>query len=203
MICSSYLIRKLNEHKDVAGIEEICMSRNGWEMNSRLPSLMWQHPNFAKLTIFNMLFAYIFLRTTLDREFRLKTFIDGAKQAMLVISNALGAQDYKELESLVHERTIKLLKSRVSSLNPNQRKLISIEKDKFICIPGGIFIRNKDNMKVVEIATLGLYIQGDINFIMPPPEGIAFANYIFQRTYVHNGSWIGGPWTVKSITHFS
>ncbi|CAK9825855.1 hypothetical protein ANTRET_LOCUS3792 [Anthophora retusa] len=122
-------------------------------------------------------------------------------QAMLVISNALSEQDYETLESLVHERTMKILKSRINNLRPDQRKLIYLEKDKFMCVPGSITLRRKDDMKVVEVVMLGLYYRGEIVKFRPSEE-IGIANYIFQRTYVNTGSWTGGPWTVKSITHF-
>ncbi|CAK9819631.1 hypothetical protein ANTPLA_LOCUS10316 [Anthophora plagiata] len=178
------------------------VSENKSRESYRLPPLIWQHPNIAKLAIFDTLLTYVFLRATLDKEFRLKTFLDGAKQAMLVISNALGAQNYEILESLVHERTLKLLKNRVSRLRPDQRQLIPIKQNNFMCVPGNISIKKRDDNKIVEIATLGLYIQGDINYVVQQKESIGFANYVFQRTYVYEESWTGGPWTVRSITHF-
>lgn len=165
-----------------------------------LPPLMWQKSPMVLFPLFNICTSYLIIRTTIDRDFRLKEFVNGARQAITVISNALATQNYDTLDGIVKERSIKILRHRVDRLTDSQRQLIGVDPSKLLSIPGLMAIRRtKGNETIVEIDLLGVNVR-DIDEKMLDMNAIRFifCCYTFQRKYADG---VGGAWIAKVVNH--
>ncbi|XP_017879282.1 m-AAA protease-interacting protein 1, mitochondrial [Ceratina calcarata] len=165
-----------------------------------LPPLMWQKTPMSLFPLFNICMSYLIIRTTIDREFRLKDFVNGARQAISVISNALATQNYDMLDGIVKERSIKILRHRVDRLTQTQRELISVDLNRLLSIPGFMTIRKtKGDETIVEIDLLGVNVRDvNENTLNASPIRFIFCYYTFQRKYADG---VGGAWTAKVVNH--
>ncbi|KAF3430479.1 hypothetical protein E2986_05984 [Frieseomelitta varia] len=143
-------------------------------------------------SLFKIFWSYLYIKRTIDHEFNNETIMQGIKQAILVISEALSKQNYEALDGIVSPKAIKVLKHRVNHLTPSQQELLSINLDFF-----GFFTRSLTSKRIkgskdvlVEIAVHGMTMIG----IPVERESYIYICYVFQRKY-KNG--MGGPWIVK------
>ncbi|CAL7937015.1 unnamed protein product [Xylocopa violacea] len=93
-------------------VQRLCSTNPGNQQKESLKPFIWQHREID-FAIYNVLFSYIKIITCVDATFGLMEFLKEAYQALLVISQALAAQNYEALEGLVNGRTIKLIKLTV------------------------------------------------------------------------------------------
>ncbi|XP_034171573.1 m-AAA protease-interacting protein 1, mitochondrial isoform X1 [Osmia lignaria lignaria] len=178
------------------------------EKESRLPSLMWHRGSVKPAPIASFLYS-IFIRSTVDQDFRIFPFIAGATQAMSVISNALAAQNYEALNEFVDKRAIKVLKHRVDQLTPEQRRLIAIQpENSLIGIAKIQIIKTTDKNEVIlQVTAVAMYSNSQpIDFLIPfyeirnKLESMFKCAYVFQRRYRKG---IGESWIAKLINHES
>ncbi|XP_034171576.1 m-AAA protease-interacting protein 1, mitochondrial isoform X3 [Osmia lignaria lignaria] len=167
------------------------------EKESRLPSLMWHRGSVKPAPIASFLYS-IFIRSTVDQDFRIFPFIAGATQAMSVISNALAAQNYEALNEFVDKRAIKVLKHRVDQLTPEQRRLIAIQPENSLI---------DKNEVILQVTAVAMYSNSQpIDFLIPfyeirnKLESMFKCAYVFQRRYRKG---IGESWIAKLINHES
>lgn len=171
----------------------MCTSQKQKE-DVRLPPLMWKRKEDRGFSILQMLQAYYYLRSTVDKEFRFIEFVQGVRQAIEVISNALATQHYDALDGIVTETAIKILKDTVESLTQNQRTLIGIQTKNILVMPELIKIKEDNNETMVEIGINGFYFKS----IEISEYYLLSFNYIFQRIYINNE---GGAWIARLVNH--
>ncbi|XP_043800857.1 uncharacterized protein LOC122719255 [Apis laboriosa] len=162
----------------------------------RLPPLMWKRKEDLGFSIFQMFRSYYLIRSTIDKDFRYVKFVEGVRQAIEVISNALATQHYDALDGIVTENAIKILKRNVEGLTQNQRDLISINANGILIIPELIKVKKTEdnNETMVEIGISGFYFK---SFEVSEHYLLCF-NYIFQRIYTNNE---GGAWMARLVNH--
>lgn len=171
----------------------MCTSQNE---DIRLPPLMWKQREDGKnggFSILRMLQTYYLLRS-IDKDFRIIEFVQGVRQAIEVISDALTTQRYEVLNGIVTENAITILKYNVKNLTQSQRDLISIEGASILLVPELIKIRVFEDKTMVEIGLNGLYLKS----LEISEYYLLSFNYIFQRIYTNNE---GGTWMAKLVNH--
>ncbi|XP_078048931.1 m-AAA protease-interacting protein 1, mitochondrial [Augochlora pura] len=184
-----------------------------------LPPLM-NIPLYKFPTMLSFIYRFMYtaqVQMLIDKTFNFQEFTDGSKQAIITISQALAARSYEELDGLVDEITIEMLKMRVDRLTTEQRNLIPVTDKNLICyINVGMAIKDHrvavgmNCDKIVEISQLGFYCNSNMHDKDPKDiyRGIVennnvhliTINYTFQRCY-NNG--VGGPWIVTIANHFT
>ncbi|XP_076620185.1 m-AAA protease-interacting protein 1, mitochondrial isoform X2 [Colletes latitarsis] len=167
-------------------------------------------------------FLRIYMPFTIDREFSYQEFHRGAKQAIKIVSHALANENYEELDGLVEDKTLEILKQNVSRLTPEQRNLIAVHENWMLeLVPYNTSIKrdkDKDNNFIIEVLYFGVYmiplniptndspkheIEKVFQSILPMQMRQGYpivCNYTFQRNYV-NGA--GGSWIVTMVNHFT
>ncbi|XP_043252976.1 m-AAA protease-interacting protein 1, mitochondrial-like isoform X2 [Colletes gigas] len=184
-----------------------------------LPSLMdvpkYHNPSLSLW--YSQIFLRIYVPFTIDREFSLNEFNRGARQAMDIVSHALANENYEELNGLVEDKTLEILKENVSRLTPEQRNLIAVRQDWLVDpVPYTTSIKrdqDKDKDFIIEVSYVGIYIiplnkpsdvqKNELEMFLKSfiPAGHSVAcNYTFQRKYV-NG--VGGSWLITVVNHFT
>lgn len=175
----------------------------------KFPSLFYWYKEF----VFNL-----YVRQTIDKTFNIQEFSTGAQHAIKIISLALALRNYENLQGLVDEMTIEIVKKKVESLASAQRRLITI-CDKTLAWCANYNMTFKDGRVsdcdfILEISQLGYYVPtmpgaeapDDLNkrlFISNNGEvslRMMVYNYTFQRNYKDG---IGGPWIATVVNHFS
>ncbi|XP_054000120.1 m-AAA protease-interacting protein 1, mitochondrial [Hylaeus anthracinus] len=171
---------------------------------------------FSWLKVWASSLAFSF---TLDKEFNLEEFTNGALHAIQLVSRLLAAQQYEQLNGLVEDKTIEILKQNVSRLTEEQRSLITISENCIRTIgPTDMSIKKsetEDNNYTVEISKIAYYTK---SVSMPEDDSlkdqnvfeqmvknfdqrsIIICNYTFERNYV-NG--IGRDWIITVANHFT
>nr|XP_033323633.1 uncharacterized protein LOC117218967 isoform X2 [Megalopta genalis] len=172
--------------------------------------------SFIKRIIFTSKF-----RTVVDNTFNIEEFTAGSLHAITTISQALAAKDYEQLNGLVDEPVIEMLKKRVDLLTTEQKELIPVtDKNLFYYYNYDMDIRNpKDALgkrceNLIEVSLLGYYSrESDVDFtdrqnfsktainaIGRKVIHVLMFNYTFQRCYYND---VGGPWIATVVNHFT
>ncbi|KAK1131009.1 hypothetical protein K0M31_017312 [Melipona bicolor] len=161
-----------------------------------LPPLMTKV--VPKDNLLKIFWTYHYIRRTIDHEFNNQIIMQGVKQAIFVISEALSKQNYEALDGIVSPKAITVLRHRVNRLTPSQLELLNINPD-FL----GFFTRSlsakrmKDSTNaIVEVAIHGMTMMG----IPVERQSYIYFCYVFQRKYKDG---MGGPWIVKLVNHTS
>ncbi|XP_033323633.2 uncharacterized protein LOC117218967 [Megalopta genalis] len=160
-------------------------------------------------------------RTAIDNTFNLEEFTAGSLHAITTISQALAAKDYEQLNGLVDELVIDMLKKRVDLLTTEQRELIPVtDKNLFWYYIYDMDIKDcrvalgKRCETLIEVSLLGYYSRElDVDFtdrqnysktvinaIGRRVIHILMFNYTFQRCYYNDA---GGPWIATVVNHFT
>ncbi|XP_031640946.1 uncharacterized protein LOC116352465 [Contarinia nasturtii] len=91
--------------------------------------------------------AIFLLRYFHDRTFDIKEFLNGAKQAITVVSNLLAAANFKAMHDMVDDDTVEKMRRIVGTLSVKQRQSLSINSKEIAWIfPHNIqFITQQDD----------------------------------------------------------
>lgn len=76
--------------------------------------------------------AYTFGITSVDKEFRIEEFLDGAGQAMQMVSQNLADGNYEALDGLITEDALKIIKKNIKRMTLKQRNEIRMYKENII-----------------------------------------------------------------------
>ncbi|XP_076237329.1 m-AAA protease-interacting protein 1, mitochondrial [Calliopsis andreniformis] len=181
-----------------------------------LPPLMGSDniSQFSFIYCFGWIWTIPYILIAVDPDFRPFEHLTGAKHAMIIISDALAAQNYEALEGLVAEKTLEILKKNVSSLTESQRTLIAMSKGLLIkTVPTSIDIESKntdnDNETIIAISYIADYISGTsfdntkplAELFLPDQENsFVRCTYKFERKY-KNGK--GDSWIATVVNHYT
>ncbi|XP_018376473.1 PREDICTED: uncharacterized protein LOC108769784 [Trachymyrmex cornetzi] len=146
----------------------------------------------------------------IDKEFSISETLQGIRYAITVISKALANENYDSLEGLVAEDMIEVLRTKIETLNSEQRWLIAVnEKDIAFQILSDISAET-DIYNSIQIKTIFHYIpgMGEKKKLEPASTftdiskfgDMLICNYIFTRKYVNN---VGGSWIATFVNHYS
>lgn len=98
----------------------------------RLPELMntpfivW--PSVIQ-TIKNWIFVQLIIKPYMDKEFCLKEFVSGSKQALEVVSNRLATSDFKGLQGLMENDTLSTVQKSIERMTVAQRSALAVNRD--------------------------------------------------------------------------
>ncbi|KAK0168551.1 hypothetical protein PV327_002337 [Microctonus hyperodae] len=151
------------------------------------------------------------LKGRLDPELNMPEFVEGSKQAVVVVSEALAREDYDSLSGLVDSKVIDKLRIKISALTQEQKNLIAIRLDDIYgSFPYSIrvFEGGEENDKTfAEIAMVFYSLRGlrelrEQNIVPPLQMGIMpeyqdkifLSNYNFRRDYTNGNT---EPWIVS------
>ncbi|XP_053667187.1 m-AAA protease-interacting protein 1, mitochondrial [Anopheles marshallii] len=179
------------------------------------PQLVW--PSVIK-TIRNWIMVHFIIRPYFDREFALPDFIQGAKQALQVVSSSLAGGEVKQLEGLVDRAALNDLKQSIAKMSVAERYDIQVEKeDVYFSFPyqvGVMFDESNDDSqkRFVEITMVfhvlrglkGMIERGEtvpLNVGVLPEfrDKISICNYRFIKEFTKG---VDSDWTVNVVNHF-
>ncbi|XP_012062273.1 PREDICTED: uncharacterized protein LOC105625253 [Atta cephalotes] len=144
----------------------------------------------------------------IDKEFSISETVKGIKYAITIISKALANGNYDSLEGLVAEDMIEVLRTKIETLNPEQRWLIAVNEEDIIFQILSDISAETDEDHSIQIKTIFHYIPGmaekkklESAFTDISKFGdMLVCNYTFTRKYVNN---VGGSWIATFVNHFS
>ncbi|XP_058449854.1 m-AAA protease-interacting protein 1, mitochondrial [Malaya genurostris] len=179
------------------------------------PELVW--PSMIK-SVKNWIMVQFIIRPYFDREFNLPDFIQGAKQALQVVSAALSGGELKNLEGLVDRQTLQDLKDSVGKMSVAQRYDLMVDKkDIYFSFPYqvGVMFDEEDEQsqkRFVEITMVfhvlkglkGMVERGEaipLNIGVMPEfrDKISICNYRFIKEFTKG---VDSDWTVNIVNHF-
>lgn len=158
------------------------------------------------------------IRPYFDREFSLPDFVQGAKQALQVVSASLAGGEFKNLEGLVDRQTLNELKSSLEKMSVAQRyELMILKEDIYFSFPYqvGVMFDEEDEAsqkRFVEITMVfhvlkglkGMVERGEtipLNVGVMPEyrDKISICNYRFIKEFTKG---VESDWTVNIVSHF-
>ncbi|XP_055932133.1 m-AAA protease-interacting protein 1, mitochondrial-like [Argiope bruennichi] len=161
------------------------------------------------LSLRNWILATFIIQPYLDKDFSLKEFTEGSKQALVIVSSYLSQGDFQSLKGLVTDDAIAEIKRNYSSLNIKERQdLLTKFSDIFISFPYQIgIIFDDDNQKRYAEITVVYHIiknledmkmQSKVNS-EAVKDDIKICNYRFIREYTKG---VESDWTINRLGHF-
>uniref|UniRef100_A0A182PCA5 Tim44-like domain-containing protein n=1 Tax=Anopheles epiroticus TaxID=199890 RepID=A0A182PCA5_9DIPT len=179
------------------------------------PHLVW--PSVIK-TVRNWIMVHFIIRPYFDREFSLPDFIQGAKQALQVVSSSLAGGEVKHLDGLVDRAALTDLKQSIAKMSVAERYDLQVEKeDIYFSFPyqvGVMFDESDDDSqkRFVEITMVfhvlrglkGMIERGEtvpLNVGVLPEfrDKISICNYRFIKEFTKG---VDSDWTVNVVNHF-
>ncbi|XP_055599262.1 m-AAA protease-interacting protein 1, mitochondrial [Uranotaenia lowii] len=179
------------------------------------PEIVW--PSVMK-SIKNWIMVQFIIRPYFDREFSLPDFVQGAKQALMVVSASLAGGELKNLDGLVDYRALNDLKNSVTKLSVAQRFDLQVNKDDiYFSFPYQVGVmfdeENEESQKrYVEITMVFHVLKGlrtmvergeqiPLNIGVMPEyrDRISICNYRFIKEFTKG---VESDWTVNVVNHF-
>lgn len=164
------------------------------------------------LSIKNWIQATLIIRPYLDHNFSQPEFMNGAKQALALVSAMLASGDFKSLEGLVTNDAIAEIQRNYSLLNVKQRQILAVKlSDIYFCFLHqiGIIMDDNSQQRFVEATVVYHYIPGlgearekqtPLADSMSEVRDLVYvANYRFIREYTKG---VESDWTVNKLNHF-
>lgn len=158
------------------------------------------------------------IRPYFDREFSLPDFVQGAKQALQVVSASLAGGELKNLEGLVDRQTLNELKGSLEKMSVAQRyELMILKEDIYFSFPYqvGVMFDEEDEAsqkRFVEITMVFHVLKGlkemvergetiPLNIGVMPEyrDKISICNYRFIKEFTKG---VDSDWTVNIVSHF-
>lgn len=127
-----------------------------------IPNIMALPPSFYWMngSLYDMLvvwYTQTFRLPLVDPDFDAKEFLDGAKQAIAVVSTRLGAREFDGLESLITPKALAEIKTNVERMNDDQLREIPLTHSEIYKIDiADMSIKTTDSGQFVEILILAL-----------------------------------------------
>ncbi|GBM86962.1 m-AAA protease-interacting protein 1, mitochondrial [Araneus ventricosus] len=161
------------------------------------------------LSLRNWILAKFIIQPYLDKDFSLKEFTEGSKQALVIVSSYLSQGDFQSLKGLVAEDAIAEIKRNYSSLNIKERQdLLTKFNDILITFPYqvGIIFDDDNQKRFAEITVVyhiiknleDMKMQSKVNS-EAVKEDIKICNYRFIREYTKG---VESDWTINRLGHF-
>ncbi|EAT41135.1 AAEL007196-PA [Aedes aegypti] len=179
------------------------------------PEIIW--PSIMK-SIKNWIMVHFIIRPYFDREFSLPEFVQGAKQALQVVSASLAGGELKSLDGLVDRQTLNDLKNTIGKMSVAQRYDLMVQKeDIYFSFPYqvGVMFDEEDEAsqkRFVEITMVfhvlkglkGMVERGEtipLNVGVMPEyrDKISICNYRFIKEFTKG---VDSDWTVNVVSHF-
>uniref|UniRef100_A0A1Q3FFT0 Putative juvenile hormone esterase-binding protein n=1 Tax=Culex tarsalis TaxID=7177 RepID=A0A1Q3FFT0_CULTA len=179
------------------------------------PELVW--PSVMK-SVKNWIMVHFIIRPYFDREFSLPDFVQGAKQALQVVSASLAGGELKNLDGLVERQTLNNLKTAIGKMSVAQRYDLLVAKDDiYFSFPYqvGVMFDEEDEAsqkRFVEITMVfhvlkglkGMVERGEpipLNIGVMPEfrDKICICNYRFIKEFTKG---VDSDWTVNIVNHF-
>ncbi|XP_029714912.2 m-AAA protease-interacting protein 1, mitochondrial [Aedes albopictus] len=179
------------------------------------PEIIW--PSIVK-SMKNWIMVHFIIRPYFDREFSLPDFVQGAKQALQVVSAALAGGELKTLDGLVDRQTLNDLKHTIGKMSVAQRYDLMVQKeDIYFSFPYqvGVMFDEEDEAsqkRFVEITMVfhvlkglrGMVERGEtipLNVGVMPEyrDKISICNYRFIKEFTKG---VDSDWTVNVVSHF-
>ncbi|CAL4163412.1 unnamed protein product, partial [Meganyctiphanes norvegica] len=182
-----------------------------------MPWIIW--PTLFN-TMRNWVFANLIITPYFDKEFSLKNFKEGSKQALVAISQDLSQGNFEGLESFVTPDALGDLKRNFTALTVKQRMDLAVaSEDIFFSFPYqiGVMFKNEGSQAeqiLVEIVMCFHIFRGfedhikshsnmneaaGIKSVYTNMDRISVANYRFIRDFTKG---VEGDWTVNLLNHF-
>lgn len=159
----------------------------------------------------------LLIRSYFDQQFNKQEFLDGAKQAVQVVSNLLAEPNFDELHGMVDDDTIAKMRQIVGSMTPEQRQWIVVnEEDVQWIFPYEIqfitkenTLENKSRFFVEIMVVIHAYRDTDVELsdligkpnaeVMKKLEtNYSVANYRFIKEFTKG---VDDDWTINYINH--
>ncbi|XP_015789759.1 uncharacterized protein LOC107366652 [Tetranychus urticae] len=162
-------------------------------------------PFLALRNIFSVLFV---IRPFYDPSFSHQVVLDGAKQALFVISDNLSRADTNTLEGLIAPKALEVVKENLVKFNPTQLADLKVEEqDVVFWLAKEIKTIEEADRKFIEFTVIFHVIRDHQekmanpekrSFFMPDPD-MTFCNYRFIREYTKG---VDGEWICNRLNHF-
>lgn len=81
------------------------------------------------LDLLKIWFISTFRMPSVDKDFKMPEFLDGATQALIVVSQRLGAREYDELVGMVTPEALSILRTNIDRMTPEQISRIPLVKE--------------------------------------------------------------------------
>lgn len=180
------------------------------------PEIIW--PSLMK-SIKNWFMVHLIIRPYFDQEFNLPEFVQGAKQALTVVSSALSGGDPKNLDGLVDRKALNEIRGSIEKMSVAQRYELTVSKeDIYFSFPYevGVMFDDPDDIdqqkRFVEITMVfhvlkglkGMVERGEqipLNIGVMPEyrDKISICNYRFIKEFTKG---VESDWTVNIVNHF-
>lgn len=161
----------------------------------------------------NWMLVHFYIRPFLDHEFNLLEFMQGATQAMQVVSCCMAVGDLKNLERLVSPEALNDLKRATARKSVGQRfKLLLSREDIYCAFPYDIEVIYDGGKRFVQIEMVfhvvrglkGMIERGESIplFLTVDPkykDQIIIGNYRFIKEFTKG---VESDWTVNRVGHF-
>ncbi|XP_043205476.1 uncharacterized protein LOC122372398 isoform X2 [Amphibalanus amphitrite] len=169
-------------------------------------------PSFMKMAK-NVFFTWFIIRPYLDPNFSFKSFMDGAKQAMLVVSDRVSRGDFAGLQGLVTPEALAEIERNYSRLSVKERCDLRLQSEHIGPIfpyEIGMIIEEEEELQKrwVEI-TVCAHVHPNFAYQHHPSEqgftppyqmpDFTVCNYRFIRNYTKG---VEDTWTVNVVNHF-
>lgn len=179
------------------------------------PEIIW--PSVMK-SVKNWIMVHFIIRPYFDREFSLPDFVQGAKQALQVVSASLAGGEIKSLHGLVDRTALNDLKYSIEKMSVAQRyDLMVLKEDIYFSFPYqvGVMFDEEDEesqKRFVEITMVFHVLKGlkdmvergesiPLNIGVMPEyrDKISICNYRFIKEFTKG---VDSDWTVNVVSHF-
>ncbi|XP_058122321.1 m-AAA protease-interacting protein 1, mitochondrial [Anopheles coustani] len=179
------------------------------------PQLVW--PSVIK-TVRNWIMVHFIIRPYFDREFSLPDFVQGAKQALQIVSSSLAGGEVKQLEGLVDRVALNDIRQSLSKMSVAERYDIQVDKaDIYFSFPyqvGVMFDESDDDnqKRFVEITMVFHVLRGlkgmiergesvplNVGALPEFRDKISICNYRFIKEFTKG---VDSDWTVNVVNHF-
>jgi len=153
-LCTESIENKHLLTKCLSTDEKKSDEKNGQKLRTDLfdlPFLMNMRPKVVPnilYTINNFFIVNFYLTPFVDKEFNLKTFLKGSKQALTVISSHLANDRIEQLEGLVTKEALEEISKNYSTFSPSQKQQLKVLlEDIIVCFAHNITVKRESLSK--------------------------------------------------------
>jgi len=169
-----------------------------------------QFPNFFKMLRSKFLIHFVIL-PYLDQNFSIKNFLDGAKEAALVVSDRLASGDMDALRDLVTPEALTEIQANYARMSVRERCDLRLDRRAIspIVIPyelGMIIEEDEDVQKRWVEITVIFHVHrklmdddGNLSTSAYMHPDFTVCNYRFIRNFTKG---VSDSWTVNVVNHF-
>lgn len=166
----------------------------------------------GSISYLKSLFFQRYIAARYDKDFSLEAFTQGAKGAMLAVSEILASDDISSLkdDGLVDPVAFREIKANHDAMDPESRRQLRVVENNVRqshIHEVGIIEDDDTNQKAVEIMIIFFVLEMEASQKESPPpsfsemmEKVVICNYRFFRDYTDKNN--PTPWIINVINHF-